>query len=193
MGVDGIGEYAEKLIRIKARKLARTAASPEADWEDFAQDMRLDLWRRLSKFDPNKAGQNTFAARIIDHCIASIIEARTSPCRDHRRCPRSLNELLKNKREKGPPVESGCLLDREVVYRRTGVPSHSPEELHDLALDIAAVVSNLPQEQRDFCLRLMRKNLTQVAKGTGIPRGTLYESIEALRRRFRKAGLEIYL
>jgi len=173
--------------------LARAVASSEADWEDLAQDMRLDLWRRLSKFDPNKAGQNTFAARIVGHCIAVIIEARTAPCRDHRRCPHSLNELLKNKREKGPPVEFGCLLDREVVHRRTGVPSHSPEDLHDLALDIAAVVSNLPQEQRDLCLQLMRKNLTEVAQETGIPRATLYESVEKLRRRFEKARLKEYL
>ena len=35
MGVEGIGDYAETLIRIKARKLAKTARSPEVEWEDY--------------------------------------------------------------------------------------------------------------------------------------------------------------
>jgi len=193
MGADGIGDYAETLIRIKARKLARTAASPEVDWEDFAQDMRLDLWRRLSKFDPSKAPLNAFITRVVEHKVASIIEARTAACRDYRRCPRSLNEPSKSRPEKGPPVEFGRLLAREVIHRRIGIPSNSPEDLHDLAHDIAAVISNLPQEQRDVCLRLMRGNLTEVAQETGIPRGTLYESFEMLRRRFEKEHLKEYL
>jgi len=39
----------------------------------------------------------------------------------------------------------------------------------------------------------MKRTPTEVARRTGLPRGTLYESIEALRRRFEKARLKEYL
>jgi RNA polymerase sigma-70 factor (ECF subfamily) len=155
--------------------------------------MRLDLWHRLSKYDPSKATLNTFIAHVVEHKVASIIEARTASCRDYRRCPRSLNEPFKSRRENDPPVEFGRLLDRVVVHRRIGVPSNSPEDLHDLAHDIAAVVSNLPPELRDLCRRLMTDRPAEVSRETSIAPGTLYDARRKLRRRFEKADLHKYL
>jgi len=192
MGVKDIGKYAETLIRIKARKLARTAASPEVDWEDFAQDMRLDLWHRLSKFDPDKAKINTFVARVVEHKVASIIEARTAPCRDYRRCRPSLNRPLKDK-EGGRPAERGDTLGEDSHHLRTGIPGRSVEETVDLRLDTKAALAHFPPELRDICRRLMRQDLTEVAKETGTPRGTLHDSVLKNRRRFEKARLTDYL
>jgi RNA polymerase sigma-70 factor (ECF subfamily) len=192
MGVEGIGDYAENLIRFKARKLARTAASPEVDWEDFAQDMRLDLWRRLSKFDPSKAPLNAFITRVVEHKVASIIEARTAPCRDFRRCRSSLNRPLEDQ-DGGRPAECGDTLGEDTRHLRTGIPGHSVEESVDLGLDTKATLARLPPELRDLCRRLMRQDLTEVARETGTPRGTLHESVLKNRRKFEKARLREYL
>ena len=192
MGVEGIGDYAEMLIRIKARKLARTAASPEVDWEDFAQNMRLDLWRRLSKFDPGKATLNTFIARVVEHKAASMLEARKARCRDYRRCRSSLNDPLAGK-DGTVPVERGDMLDEDAGHLRTGVPSRSGEESGELGLDTKAALTRLPPELNGLGCHLLNQTKTEVAKETGIPRGTLHESTQKLRRRFKKAGLKIYL
>jgi len=192
MGVEDIGDYAETLIRFKARKLARTTASPEIDWEDFAQDMRLDLWRRLLKYDPDKAKFETFVARVVEHKVASIIESRQASCRDYRRCRHSLNDPLKVE-EGADPAERGDMLDQDARHLRKGDAGQPPEEYVGLARDLQAILPSLPPELRDLCRRLMSRTPTEVEQETGIARGTLYESIQKIRRRFEKARLKEYL
>jgi RNA polymerase sigma-70 factor (ECF subfamily) len=180
--------YAENLIRIKARRLAGQAGFVRSDQEDIEQDLRLDLLRRLQKFAPSKAALSTFADRVVRHKVASIIEARKAGLRDYRRQQCSLNDPLKT--PDGKRAERGDTVDQNEACRRTGRSSRSTE---DLANDLSAAVSNLPPDLRDLCRRLMNQNLTEAAQDAGIPRGTLYESIQVLRRRFEKAGLKEYL
>ena len=192
MGVEGIGDYAEKLIRIKARKLARTAASPEVDWEDFAQDMRLYLWRRLSKFDPARGVYEAFVTEVVKHYVASIIESRQALCRDYRRCRCSLNDPLKVK-EGADPAERGDMLGENAGHLRRSGAGRPSAEYVNLAHDLKAILASLPPDLRDLCHRLMSRTPTEVEQETGTPRGTLHESVLKNRRKFEKARLREYL
>ena len=190
MGVDELGDYAEKLIKHKARRLVGKAGLTISDVPDLEQDMKLDLWRRLSKFDPAKAQRNTFIARVVEHCVATILEARKAQMRDYRRqC--SLNDPLEN--PDGKPAERGDTMDQNTDRRRTGFPALSAEDRVDLAIDIAAAVSNLPLELRDLCQRLMTETPTEVSRETDTAPGTLYDARRKLRHRFEKARLKEYL
>ena len=181
--------YAEDLIRIKARRLSGQAGFVRSDQEDIEQELRLDLLRRLPKFDPRKAALSTFADRVVRHKVASIIEAKKARLRDYRRQQCSLNDPLKT--PDGKRAERGDTVDQNEACRRTGRSSRSTEDLRDLANDFSAAVSNLPPNLRDLCRRLlMNPNLTEAAQDAGIPRGTLYESVEKIRRRFEKARLK---
>lgn len=191
MGVEGIGGYAEKMIRIKARQLIGKAGFTRTDCEDLAQEMRLDLWRRLAKFDAKKARLSTFVCRVVEHKVASIIEARKAKLRDYRRQQCSLNDSPKIADSK--PADRGDMLDQDATLLRTGGANRPADERIDLSDDIRTVLAGLPPELRGLCRRLMERTPTAVERETGIPRGTLYESIEVLRRRFEKARLKEYL
>ena len=190
MGVEDIGEYAEKVIRIRARQLVGKAGFSKSDCDDLAQDMKLDLWRRLSKFDASKAPFDAFVDRVVRHRVASIIEGRRAQRRDCRR-QRSLNDTPQH--AGSTSTERGDAVGLDQVYRRTGPPSHSLEDLRDLEVDVDAALSRLPPRLRELCRHLRAKTPTEVSQETGIPRGSLYEAIEELRRHFRDAGLEKYL
>jgi len=191
LAVTELGDYAEKLIRHKAKRLVGKAGLTISDVPDLEQDMKLDLLRRLSKFDPSKAQRNTFIARVVEHSVATIIESRKAGLRDYRRCTCSLNDPTKDLQ--GKPIERGDAMDQEQRRLRTGSAGRTPAEDVDLAVDVAEVVSDLPPELRDLCRRLKTQSPTEVSQETGIPRGTLYESFETLRRRFEKARLREYL
>ena len=195
MGVDnsddGIDPYAAGLIRFKARQLVGKAGFSAWDREDIEQELTLDLLRRLPKYNPKRAQLNTFIARVVEHRLASLIEAQKAGIRDYRRCRCSLNECFED--ADGRSVERVDTFDQEDYLLRTGGQSRPSEELSALAIDVAAVLEGLPHELRNLCRRLQAETVTEISRGTGVPRGTIYESIKKLREIFKDAGLRNYL
>ena len=195
MGVDnsddGIDPYAARLIKYKARRLIGQAGFTASDREDIEQELTLDLLRRLPKYNPKRAQLNTFIARVVEHRLASLIEAQKAGIRDYRRCRCSLNECFED--ADGRSVERVDTFDQEDYLLRTGAQSRPSEELNRLAIDVAAVIEGLPHELRNLCRRLKAETVTEISRDTGVPRGTIYESIKKLREIFKDAGLRNYL
>ena len=189
---EGIDPYAVEIIRFKARQLVGQAGFTASDRDDLEQELILDLLRRLPKYDPSRAKRNTFIARVVEHKIATLIEAQTAHKRDYRRCPCSLNERFEEE-EEGRSVERAETLDQEDYLLRIGVEPGAAEELRGLALDVATVVETLPPELRDLCRRLEQETVSEISRDTGVSRATLYESITRLREIFEDAGLKDYL
>lgn len=187
----GIDDYAVQLIKYKARQLVGRVGFTESDREDLEQEMVLDLLRRLPKFDPKRAGRNTFIARIVEHKVATIIEAQKAGMRDYRLCSCSLNDRLED--EEGRSIERMETIDQEDYLRRTGKLSRPMSELRNLSIDLRSAVQTLPPELRELCKRLQTESVTEISRDTGILRGTIYESIKKLRAIFEDAGLKDYL
>ena len=188
---DGIDPYAAGLIRFKARQLVGQAGFTASDREDIEQELILDLLRRLPKYDPKRAQRNTFIARVVEHRVATLIEAQKAGIRDYRRCRCSLNDRFED--EDGRSVERAETFDQEDYLLRTGAQSRPSDELSALAIDVTAVLEELPPKLRNLCRRLKDETVTEISRGTGVPRGTIYESIKKLREIFEDAGLMDYL
>ena len=188
---DGIDGYAVGLIKYKARQLIRQAGFTASDRDDLEQELILDLLRRRPKYNPKRAQFNTFIARVVEHRVASLIEAQKAGIRDYRRCPFSLNDRFED--AEGRSVERMETIDQEDYLLRTGAQSRPSDELSALALDVAAVLEALPPELRELCRRLKAESVTEISRDTGVPRGTIYESIKKLREIFEDAGLRNYL
>ena len=187
----GIDDYAVQIIRYKARQLVGRVGFTESDRQDLEQEMMFDLLRRLPKFKPERAQRNTFIARIVEHKVATIIEAQKAGMRDYRLCSCSLNDRLED--EEGRSIERMETIDQEDYLRRTGKLSRPMSELRNLSIDLRSAVQTLPPELRELCKRLQTESVTEISRDTGIPRGTIYESIKKLRTLFEDAGLKDYL
>ncbi len=185
-----IDEYAVQIIKHKARRLVRGAGFTKSDREDLEQEMVLDLLSRLAKFNPERTQRNTFIACVVEHKVATIIEARKAGKRDYRLCTCSLNDQLGD--EDGNSIERIEIFDQEDYLLRTGNLLRTAAELHDLSIDIQKVVTNLPPKLRELCERLKTKSVTEISRDTGIPRGTVYETGKKLRTLFEDAGLKDY-
>jgi len=188
---EGLDEYAVKLIRHKARQLVGRAGLVAADRGDLEQDMVMDLLGRLPRFDPSKAKRETFIARIVEHRVATIIETQKAGLRDYRCNAGSLDERRADNGEgtgDTPPV-----LDQDSYRHETLQAARHDEEFRDLRRDMARVVEELPSDLRELCRRLLTSTVSEVSRETGVPRGTIYESVQKLRDRFEKAGLAAYL
>jgi RNA polymerase sigma-70 factor (ECF subfamily) len=188
---EGIDPYAVKLIKYKARQLAGHFGFTTSDRDDLEQELICDLLRRLPKYNPKRARRNTFIARVIEHKTASIIEAQNAGMRDYRRCRCSLNDRFKNK--EGKFIERLEHIDQEDYLLRTGRLSRSTTDNFHLATDIRKTIESLPAELRELCMRLATDTVMEISCDTGIPRGTIYDSIKTVRAIFEDSGLREYL
>ncbi|OGQ94899.1 MAG: hypothetical protein A2284_18825 [Deltaproteobacteria bacterium RIFOXYA12_FULL_61_11] len=188
---EGLDEYAVKLIRHKARQLVGRTGLVEADRDDLEQDMMMDLLRRLPRFDPSKAKRETFIARIVEHRVATIIETQKAGLRDYRCNAGSLDERRPD--EGGGSGDTPPVLDQDSYRRETLDAARQDEGLRDLRRDMARTIAELSPDLRELCLRLLTSTVSEVSRETGVPRGTLYESVQKLRSRFERAGLAAYL
>jgi RNA polymerase sigma-70 factor (ECF subfamily) len=187
----GIDDYAVQIIRYKARQLVGRVGFTESDRQDLEQEMMFDLLRRLPKFKPERAQRNTFIARVVEHKVATIIEAQKAGMRDYRLCSCSLSDRFEN--EEGGSVERIDTINQDDYLQRTGKLSRPISDLRGLSIDVRSAVEKLPPELRELCKRLQIKSVTEISRDTGIPRGTIYESIKKLRTLFEDAGLKDYL
>ncbi len=153
--------------------------------------MMLDLLMRLPKFDPNKATQKTFVARIIERKVSKLIRHRTCEMRDHRREVCSLNERLEA--ENGATVELSETIALEERDRMTGRRSRSAQEDWEFAQDMAATLARLPENLRRLCELLQRGTISDAACEMGVPRTTLNDHVKKLRVIFENADLRDYL
>ncbi len=188
----GLNEYARNTIRHKARQLIGKYGFTRDDYEDLTQEMAVDLLTRLSKFDPAKAGPNTFVARIIDRKISSLIRHRKQRMRDFRRQVCSLDDPIE-----GEDCSNGSLgetISQDEHDLRTGRHARPELDRIDLRLDVCLAISSLPPDLRVLAERLVTQSITETAHELGVPRSTLYEKgIARLRKAFEDKGLNTYL
>ena len=180
-------ESVQKLIKYKAQRMIGKAGLTQSDIDDITQELWLDIIRRLPRFRPDRAQRNTYVSRLIDHQLATILRHRRTAMRDCRRCS-SLNEPVKF----GQTTERADLIDQNVHARRTGSNCQTDEDT-DLASDIRAIMAKMPPQMQELCQRLITDSQSAIARDIGVPRTTLQEKIEKIRRRFENGGLRIYL
>ena len=173
-----LGDYANGLIRSKARSLIGKAGITSADCEDIEQELALDLLVRLENYDQTRSKRSTFMARVVEHRIATLLEERHAACRDWRLCRESLDDPEWQDDEDG-----GCRVDRQ--------PDPSAPTSEDMALemDLQRALEGLPDDLRELWDLLLDSNMHRIARETGIPRTTLYYRLERLRKALREAGL----
>ena len=159
--------FAANLIRQKVRRMAERLELCRADEEDLAQDLRLDLLRRSSRYQAERSEWRVFACVVVDRSARSAWRKRTK---------RPWTSLIDGS-VLGQDVETGDL-DRRI---RGGTVDRASQRV--LRLDVRELLSALSADDRDLCQRLSNGGLSDVARELGIPRSTLQDRVIRLRRK----------
>lgn len=186
-----LDDHCLRLIRYKAAQLVGKAGFRESDREDLEQQLTLDLLSRMRKFDPARSSLHTFADRVINHAVATLLAARQIAARDFRRIGPSLNEEIE--------AAGGCRVPRaenvaeeDSFAMRTRV-FRSDREAAEMTIDLASVTAGMPDHLQLLCELLKSKTLSQISEITGRPRSSIQRDMAAIGRTLRAAGLEEYL
>jgi RNA polymerase sigma-70 factor (ECF subfamily) len=169
-----------ELVRSKAARLRGRARLNHQDIEDLSQECRLELFRKLGRFDSSRGEPDAFVARILRNYVSNLLRNRSALRRD----PRRVSSLGAADRA-GRVPEASC--------HRPGRKLRPGLEAAELRQDVLAILEALPLDLCDLALRLMHQTVAEVAREIGVPRTTLQSRLRKLRTLFERHDLRDYL
>lgn len=173
----GILHYA----RIKSRQLAGRFGFERYERDDIEQELLLDYLKRSRSFDADRCSPRTFASRIINNRIATILEARKAKCRDYR----VQRVYLSSQFDPSSP-ELGSMLATVGWQANRSLP----EDRLNLRLDLERTLTALPAALVSLCrLLVICDSAVEAAALAGMSRATLYRQLRSLRIALSEAGL----
>ena len=185
-----LGRFEHGIVKRKVGQIIGRAGFKTQDRKDLEQELLRRLIKGLKSFDPDVAHRKSFVTTIVERAVANILRDAQAQKRD-RRFVCSLQVQL-DVSEDGPTELAETIGDREYNRRRCRDP-RSAEELALLVADVADVIASLPDELRAVAERMKAQSISSIARGMGIPRTTLNETVRRLRQRFEQAGLRNYV
>jgi RNA polymerase sigma-70 factor (ECF subfamily) len=179
------------LVRAKAAGLAGQYGFSLTDRDDIRQELLLDCWIRLGKFDPAKSSRRGFLHRVVSHRIATLLDAQRAACRDYRMCRDSLDAPVQFAASES--IELGETVSSDAYKARMGRSRISSHDRVELQIDVARVIAALPAELAGVACLLKSVNAVDAGRRMGLSRSTLYRRIVMIREVFVAAGLHGYL
>ena len=182
--------FTRGIIRRKINQLVRRSGFSQQERDDLEQDLLVRVLQSLPKFNPDQAHRNKFITTVVERYVANILRDRSAGKRD-RRGRISLNVMIDGG-EEGPTELLQTIGDRE-LDARLGRDRREEDELTQLAIDMAEVISTLPDSWQTLLELRKSRTMQQVADEMGVPRTTLNDWMRRIRQRFENAGMQDYL
>ena len=174
-----LSEYAAKLIKHKARRLAGRFGFTDSDCADVEQEIGLHLLESNGCFDERRGKHNTFVSRIVDHRIISILRERSAQKRDYRRSVSLQEVMCKPGHDTVEPVDRRC--------------AQHAEPNSDLAIDLAQVIERFDTDARRLCRLLMHESIAETARRLGLTRAEARTRIARIQKLLTDHGLDVYV
>ena len=173
-----VGEY-----RRRSRILERY------EFEDLVQDCLLHWITVRGSLDRDPANPPLgYMATVLRNWLADLVRKRGTDKRSGDLDTPSLDASIDGS-------EDGMTLAELLDASQSRDSAGDGETHHHMHLDLLRTCAHLTPAQQRLCLMLGEEGLSvkAAAEQLGIPRGTLYEEINRIRKLLADHGLEIYL
>jgi DNA-directed RNA polymerase specialized sigma24 family protein len=169
----------------QAQRLARRYNLQPADRDDAFQEIALDAWRRLTRYQATRGDLEPFLALVTLNQARKIEMrfCRRRVCRDV-----SLDTPIVDDGDDGAPTLEDSLTQDDGLPGLLGnvVDGHARSEL---MLDLSRAIARLPSEMRRLCACLAHETPGMARRVCGLSNTCMYRRIEELRLHFRTFGL----
>lgn len=143
-------------IRYRARRLAEKIPPCTADYEDIVQDLTVEVLHAMPRYDPARGSIGTFTRAVLDNAYRS--QLRKARRRQELASFTSLDDQFD-------------LADKGSLF----------EDAADVRIEVAHLLTLLPERQRHLALALMTGSVADYAAEVGVHRGTVYRWLSELR------------
>jgi len=180
--VQGISEFAMRLIKKKARRLSRVSCFTSSDVADLECELVLQLLTNRVRYIEKSEYSDAVAATIIKGAACSILRREQAKKRGLGKVTLSLDESIRD------ADGNATTLADTIADERQPRADYS-----ELAFDVRAAIAELPSDLRDIANRLQYNTPTEIARELGITRSAMSTKIEKIRAVFLRMGLFEYV
>jgi DNA-directed RNA polymerase specialized sigma24 family protein len=161
---------ARNLAQRKAVRAIGRCGLTRDDHEDVASQLVATFYARFDRFDGNRASIQTFASRLMDRELNSILRQRLAICR-------------RRTEEEDPLPDSG-----DVADAASGATPNAAERCH-FWIDVERAMAPLPAALRQTALALCSHTPSELSRLPGQTHTVIYRRIRRLRRELLAAGI----
>lgn len=156
-------------IRYYAKLLKKDQSFSHEDIEDVEQDLLLDCWPILAKYNEFEEQYDAF--------VTQLIKSRARNLREKQLCKKRAIDFVDE-------------IDDELC--KEGGESFEYDSA--VRIDVNETIAKLPSKLKKICKLLMKYNeVSEISKQTGIPQQTIYSAIKRLRKDKKFADLKAHL
>ena len=180
---------AKTFIECKARQLVGKCGLLQSDIKDIEQELYTDLFRRIAKFNSDKAKLTTFIQRVVEHKIANILRDRCSGKSVANRQCLSLDSTVQTDDSTGREITLGDCVSHDQFERFVRGKTRSCQEERELIADVRQVVGRLPKIYRrlvSFCWKACQSARRPDARASNAPLSIRTSSSHCARRFARR-------
>lgn len=171
LSFEDVFPIARDLARKKAKGFVRRWNLAPADLDDIAGDLLLAFYICFPKFDGCRASVRTFASRVMDKELVSMLRHRLARCREH---------LLET-----APLDELADLNGTVVRNK---PTALQRE--QFWLDVERALAPCSSRLRETAVALCWERPLELSRSSGRSRACIYDRIRRLRKAFNNAGID---
>ncbi len=161
---------ARDLAQRKAVRIIGRCGLTRDDHEDVASQLVATFYARFDRFDENRASVQTFASRVMDKELNSILRHRLASCRRR-------TEEVESLPESGDIPDAGSAGAPDAVDRR------------HFWIDVERALAPLPAVLRQTALALCSYTPSELSRLPGQTHTVIYRRIRRLRSALVAAGI----
>lgn len=185
----GVDSYAAFFVAYKAKTLTRMPMFSADDFEDLQQELMIAYLHAWPNFNPDKGDRRSFIKAAVNNAARNLVVAAEAQKRWTGIKLWSLTETTSE--------DDDALTLADTISSNDGLWDNAylgyDHLSADLRHDLDRAIAQLPPDLVRICLLLKTRTITEIAAETGIPRRTIRDAVEKLKKIMGKAGLKIYL
>lgn len=185
----GVDSYAAFFVAYKAKTLIRMPMFSADDFEDLQQELMIAYLHAWPSFDPSKGDRRSFIKAAVNNAARNLVMAAEA---QKRWTGITLTSLAATVSDQDDSLTLADAISNDDGLWDSAYLGYDQLSV-DLRHDLDRAISQLPADLARICLLLKTRTITEIAAETGIPRRTIRDAVEKLKKIMGKAGLKIYL
>ncbi|OGV47607.1 MAG: hypothetical protein A2017_10015 [Lentisphaerae bacterium GWF2_44_16] len=180
---EGIDPEIVKQVHWAAMKAIGKSGFTKSDLPDIEQELMIAALEGQKYLRESVKNEKAFISGIINNRIKTIFRERNRKSRNWHKCCLSLN--IPVELDDGDIEELINLIDNDHLLRCNSYYWPDPYWDIDLALNINAVIRELPKSLQRFCEELKNKSIKELMKEKNITRKCIYRKIIRLKKNLK--------